>query len=272
MEEWEELLGQPPRDLNLLGLLNLAHLAAGAQLRGLQSEPYPSSGHESDRREEMLQDIQRAQTEAQQREDAMIDALARIASHVEGNDPYACENSLLDELSNTWKKLTARVRNQLLASEQMHRIHDFAAPGKIIDALATAFELQLQHSVMAGLFDFLKYRQLKSLVAPQEWKDVERREKPLWKPGERVDKYTLGTMRLILRHPQVEIGEFFTQYGLDRGAIVEATEAVYQHRNPAVHGHGFDIGTVGQIRKDWFSWKNRVGGIYSVFFRSGDRI
>ncbi len=275
MDEWEELLGKPPQDLNLLGVLYLAHLAAAAQLQELESEAPSGRERESsgqlDRIEERLRAIQGSQAEALQRQDAIIDELSRVVFQMESADRYASEQSVLAELSDTYGKLTPEVRSLLLASEQMYRTQGFAAPGKIVDGLATAFEVQLRHSVMAGLLDHLKDRRVKSLTVPQEWKDVERRDRPLWSYAEKADKFTLGTIILILRHPQSEIEEFFAKYGLDRAAIRGATEEVCRHRNPAVHGRGFDIGTADAIRKDWLTWNARVGGIYSVLFRSSEQ-
>jgi hypothetical protein len=75
-------------------------------------------------------------------------------------------------------------------------------------------------------------------------------------------------MRLILRHPHPAIGEFFVQFGLNLTDIQDATESVYDHRNPATHGQRFDIGTAEAIRADWFHWHHRPGGIFSVLFRT----
>jgi hypothetical protein len=74
-------------------------------------------------------------------------------------------------------------------------------------------------------------------------------------------------MRLILRHPDSTIEEFFAQFGPNRANIQAAIESVYIHRNPASHGGCFDIGTAEAIRADWFHWDKRPGGIFSVLFR-----
>jgi hypothetical protein len=272
LDEWEELLGKPPQDLHLEGILYLAHYAAVGQLGEVESAPSePAPGRESreqwDRMEMMLETIQRSQAEAFQGQEAIISVLERMVDNMEDTDRYACEQSLLDKLPHTWGKLTPGVRSLLLASEQMSRTPGFAAPGKIIDGLATAFECQLQHSVVSLLFAHLRDRRVKDLRPSPEWQDAEQRDKPLWRPTAKAEKCALGTMRLILRHPEPAIGEFFDQFGFDRVAIQDAIEEVYIHRNSAVHGSCFDIGTTEAIRTDWFSWEGRVGGVYSVFFR-----
>jgi hypothetical protein len=273
LQQWRDLLGNPPQDVNLMGVLYLANLAAVAQLGGFESPPnQPGLARESqeqlDRMEGILEKIQNSQLEALQRQDALIDELVRMADHMQSTDRYACEQSLLAELSNVWGKLEPEVRSCMLASEQMYRTPNFAAPAKLIDGLATAFERQLLHSVISLLFDHLRRRKEKDLRPMPEWQDAEHRDRPLWSPAARAEKCTLGAARLILRHPSLAVGEFFDQFGFDRAAIRGAIEAVCRHRNPAVHGSCFDIGTAGAIRADWLSWEGRVGGVYSVFFRA----
>jgi hypothetical protein len=176
--------------------------------------------------------------------------------------------TLTAELPGVYERLSETARNLFLASEQIYRTPGFATPGNIIHGLATAFELQLQHSVMAGLFDHLKYRKVETLRPLPGWKDAEQRDKPLWSPSAKADKCTLGAMRLLLRYPHSAIAEFFVQFGLDLADIQAAVESVYSHRNPAAHGDCFDIGTAEAIRGDWFHWNKRPGGIFSVLFRN----
>jgi len=174
---------------------------------------------------------------------------------------------LTAELPGVYEKLSEGARNLFLASEQIYRTPGFAAPGEIVHGLATAFELQLRHSVIVGLFDHLQYRKAEKLRPLAEWKDAEQ-NKPLWSPGAKADKCTLGTMRLILRLEHPAIQEFFAQFGLSLTDTRTAIEAVYSHRNPAAHGGSFDIGTAEAIRTDWFHWSRRPGGVFSVFFRN----
>ena len=273
LEEWEELLGQPPQDLNLDGILYLAHYAAVAELREVESasgEPVTvrEPQEQLDRMEAMLRAMQSSQAEALERQDAIIGQLERMVLYMKSTDRCACEDSLMAKLPGVYERLTEKARNLFLASEQIYRTPGFAAPGNIIHGLATAFELQLQHSVMAGLFDHLKYRRVETLRPLAEWKDAEQRDKPLWWTGAKADKCTLGTMKLILRHPHCAIEEFFTQFGLNLADIQAVIELVCSHRNPATHGDCFDIGTAEAIRADWFHWNKRPGGVFSVFFRN----
>jgi hypothetical protein len=277
MEDWAEILGEPPQDLNLLGILYLAHLAAVAQAEESEStRNEPAAARELRERlgrfEEMLRTIQSSQAEAKEREeerqDAIIAQLERMVSHMENADRHACEESLLAELPGVYEKFTPQVRRLILASEQICRTPGFAAPGSIVHALATAFELQLQHSVLSGVFERLKYRKAEKLKPLPEWTDAEHRDRPLWWPGARADACGLGAMRLILRHPHAAIGEFFDQFGLNRIDIQLALDTVYSYRNPAAHGDCFDIGTAEAIRADWFHWGGRPGGVFSVFFRN----
>jgi hypothetical protein len=273
LDEWAEVLGKPPQDLHLRGLLCLAYYAAVAQLGEIEpawSVPAPSreSQEQLDRMEGMLRAIQDSQAEALERQDAMIAQLERMVLYMKSTDRHACEESLRAELPNIYENLTAKARNLALASEQIYRTPGFAAPGTIVHGLATAFELQLQHSVISLLFDHLKYRKAENLRPLPEWDDAEQRGKPLWSPPQRADKCTLGTMKLILRHPHPAIEEFFAQFGLNRIDIQATIESVSNQRNPAAHGDCFDIGTAEAIRADWFHWNKRPGGIFSVFFRN----
>jgi hypothetical protein len=157
LEEWEELLGKPPQDLNLEGILYLAHYAAVGQLGEVEStSSEPAPGRESQQQQDVVEGMLRAllksQAEALERQDAIIGHLQGMGAYMKSADRHACEESLLTELPGVYEKLTPEVRSLLLASEQIYRTREFAAPGSIVHGLATAFELQLQHSVMAGLF------------------------------------------------------------------------------------------------------------------------
>lgn len=270
--QWRELLGDPPGDVNLMGLLYLANLAAVAQLGEFEISPTrPGFARESqdqlNRMEEMLKTLQGSQDEALQRQDAVVDELMRMAEHMEHTDRHTCEESVLSQLPAVWGKLTPEVRSLMLASEQMHRVPGFAAPGKFIDGFATAFECQLKHTIMSHLFAHLKSSNVRELRPLPEWRDAEERNRPLWGPKERADMCGLGAARLILRHTEPAVEEFFERFGFDRATIQRAVEAVYKHRNTAVHGGSFDPGIASAIRADWLSWEGRAGGVFSVFFR-----
>jgi hypothetical protein len=276
LKKWEELLGKPPQDLNLDGVLYLAHYAAVGQLGEVESTSgEPATGRESKHQPDAIKEVLRAildsRADARERADAIIGHVQGMEATMKSADRHACEESLLAELSGVYEKLTPQVRSLLLASEQIYRIPGFAAPGDIVHNLATAFERQLQHSVMAGLFHHLKDRNVRELKVPEDWISsgrAQKREKPLWQPSAKADKCVLGEMNLILRHPHPAIGEFFAQFGLNLSDVQGATESVYNHRNPAAHGGLFDIGTAEAIRADWFHWDNRPGGIFSVLFRN----
>jgi hypothetical protein len=276
LDEWEELLGKPPEDLHPYGILYLAYCAAIAQL----GEPEPGSkdlvqgagpSEQMDRMEGILRDMQRSQAEDRERQDAIIGQLERVVLNMKSTDRAACEESLLAELPGVYGKLAPGARNLCLASEQVYRTPGYAAPGDIVRGLATAFELQLRHTVMPGLFDYLEYRGVKNLKIPEEWIRSHRaqdRSQPLWRRGEKADKCELGTMDLILGHPEPFVAEFFVRHGFSLADIQEATDLVRKPRNAVSHGSCFDIGTAEAIRADWFHWKNRPGGIFSVFFRN----
>jgi hypothetical protein len=271
IDEWEEVLGQPSRDLNLLGILYLAHQAAVAEAGEFESSPNETTAARESREqwgrmEEMLRTIQCSQAEALERQDAIIGQMERMVLYMKSADRHTCEESLLAELPGVYEKLAPDARNLCLASEQVYRTPGFAAPGTIVHGLATAFELQLRHSVISGLFDHLKYRRVEKLL-PLADQDAEQ-NKPLWRPATKADKCTLGPMKLILQHTHPAIEEFFLRFGLDRTEIQRALGSVYDYRNSSAHGECFDIGTAEAIRANWFHWCERPGGIFSVFFRN----
>jgi hypothetical protein len=210
--------------------------------------------------------IRRLQQESTLRQDAIISQLERFAELMKSTDRASCEGELRARFNSVWGKLSERVRSLLLASEQKYRTSGYAAPAEIVAGIATAFELQLQHTILAGLFAHLKDRKVRSLQS-NGLPDAEDRERPLWRSADKAERCTLGTARLILQHPQPEIGEFFSQFGYDLKSVREAIESIYLHRNPTHHGVAYDIGTVDAIRHDWFSWKSRDGGVFSAFFR-----
>jgi hypothetical protein len=228
LEEWAELLGEPPQDLRLGWILYLAYCTAFQELR----EPVPRElvpGREPreqpDRMEGMLRSLQSSvervlqrQAEDRERQDAIIGHLERMVLNMKTTDRYACEESLLARLPGIYEKLAPEARNLCLASEQVYRIPGLAAPGQFVHGFATAFELQLRHSVISGLFEHLKKQGIKKLSPLAEWKGVDQ-NKPLWLTSTRADKCTLGTMELILQHTHSSIEEFFIQFGLDRTAI-----------------------------------------------------
>jgi hypothetical protein len=124
----------------------------------------------------------------------------------------------------------------------------------------------LQHSVIAPLFDYLKQAKTPNLKTLDEWKDIEKRHKPLWSHNDKAEKCGLGTAELILRHPQPQIGEFFRQFRLRCDDIREAIMEVLPRRNPVAHGGSLDIGTTEAIRIRWLRWGGRPGGIFAVLF------
>jgi len=87
LNEWEELLGKPPQDLHLEGILYLAYCGAVGQLAETES---PSSGaavrqesqEQIDRMEEMLRTIQSSQDQALEAQDAIIGQLERMVLYM----------------------------------------------------------------------------------------------------------------------------------------------------------------------------------------------
>lgn len=210
--------------------------------------------------------IRRLHQESTFRQDAIISQLERFAELMKSTDRASCEAELRATFHSVWGKLSERVRSLLLASEQKYRTSGYAAPAEIVAGIATAFELQLQQTILAGLFAHLKDRRVRNLQA-HELPEAEDRERPLWRSSDKAEKCTLGTARLVLQHPQPEIAEFFSHFGYNLESVREAIESIYLHRNPTHHGASYDIGTVDAIRSDWFSWKSRAGGVFSVFSR-----
>ena len=177
LDEREELLGKPPQDLHLEGILHLAHCAAVTQLGGVESTlGEPAARWEwqdqfdrmEKRMEEMARAVRTSQAGALEAQEAIIGHLERMVHFMKSTDRHACEESLMAKLPGVYEKLTPKARDLFLASEQIYRTPGFAAPGEIVHGLATAFELQLQHSVIAGLFYHLKYRKVEKLRIPEE--------------------------------------------------------------------------------------------------------
>jgi hypothetical protein len=175
-------------------------------------------------------DIKTLHEESMQRQDALISQMERFVELMKSTDRASCEQELRARFHSVWGKLSERVRSLLLASEQKYRIYGYAAPAEIVAGLATAFELQLQHTILTSLFAHLKDRKVKSLRPPDDWPDIEDRQRPLWSSTDKAEKCTLGTARLILRHPLAEIAEFFKQFGYDLESVRRAIESVYPHQ------------------------------------------
>jgi hypothetical protein len=269
IEEWEEVLGEPPKDLNPLGILYLAHVAAIAQVEAVEAGPdepgaVPAARERPNRSEEMLRTIMSAHSESQERQDALIAQVQRVVERLTSSDVYTCEAVLSEELAGVYSRLKPEVRSQLLAAEQIYRTQGFAAPGMIVHAIATAFEIQMRQSVLRELFAFLKFKGIRKL--PPESTDADRR--PVWTLDMKADNYALGEMVWVLRHTHPAICEFFGLKGLDLPALLKALEEVRTRRNVPAHGGPVDIGTTAAIRADWFHWDGRAGGIFAVLFRN----
>ncbi len=104
LDEWEELLGKPPQDLHLEGILYLAHCAAVSQLAEVESastEPalFWESREQFDRIEGMLRAIQNSQAEALEQQEAIIGQLERMVLYMKSTDRHACEESLMFRVS-----------------------------------------------------------------------------------------------------------------------------------------------------------------------------
>jgi hypothetical protein len=271
MEEWEEVLGEPPKDLNLLGILYLAHVAAVAEVEEFEAGPnepgaVQAARDRSNRKEEMFHAIMNAHNESREREDVLIAQVERVVERMTSSDLYTCEAALEEELADVYSRLKPEARSQLLAAEQIYRTQGFAAPGMIVHAIATAFEIQMRQSVLPELFAYLKFKNVRKLPPLPEWKDADRRT--VWETGMKADNYTLGEMLWVLRHTHPAICEFFALAGLDRLGVLKALEEVRARRNVPAHGRPLDPGTTKAIRADWFHWGSRPGGIFAVFFRN----
>lgn len=272
MEEWEEVLGEPPKDLNLLGILYLARVAAIAEVEAFEAgsdEPgaVQAAQDRSNRKEETFRAIMSAHSESREREDALIAQMERVVAGMTSSDRYCCEAALLEELGGVYSRLKPEGRSQLLAAEQIYRTQGFAAPGMTVHAIATAFEIQMRQSLLPELFAYLKFKGVRKLPPLPEWTGADRRSP--WEIGMKADHYALGKMLWVLRHTHPAIGEFFALCGLDRPGVLEALEEVGARRNVPAHGRPVDIGTTTTIRGDWFHWGGRPGGIFSVLFRNG---
>jgi hypothetical protein len=159
LEEWDEVLGQPPADVILLGILYLAQQAAVAEMREMEIRPDERASSQVAREhlvrmeETLLRAIQESQAVSQERQDAIISQLERMVLHMTSTDRFTCESALLAELPGVYEKLAPEAQSLLLGAEQIYRTAGFAAPGTMVSQLAAVFERQLQREFPASMRD-----------------------------------------------------------------------------------------------------------------------
>ena len=280
LDEWVEVLGPPPENLNLLGTLYISYQAAlahrGPAVPAVALRDKADSAV-SDQFEELKASLESrfdsmasSLEDIRFRQEAAIFSLERMVAYMSSTDRFACEESLIRQLGDVYGKLKPEARCHLVAAEQIYRVPSIAAPGVALSAFSAAFEVEMRMSLMTGLFEYLKYKKTGTLHTPIDWPDSDR-TRPIYKFGMKAESLTFGEMERLLRHPEAAIAEYVGMVGLDCGEIRSAVLAVSAHRNPAVHVKRlFDVGTAEAIRNDWLQWHGRRGGIFGVLFRTSD--
>jgi hypothetical protein len=268
-DDWEEIFGKPPDDLNPAGVLYLAEQAAFGEFPRADRSSFfgipPAIKEQLDRIESGVSTSRNEQAEF---EAATINLMQRMAAQMVNNDPFACEESILNEIpGHVYGKLDPQARCLLLAAEQYYRMQDPMAPGQIIANLACAFEVQVRTAILPGLFEYLKDKQVQRVpkLTPPRNKCGTEPLRPLWKRNSKPDEFALGDIGLLLQVSEPVVDEFLAMLHLDAGEICRAIEVIRDHRNAAVHGkRQYDPGTTAAMRKDWLHWGSRPGGIYGL--------
>jgi hypothetical protein len=263
--EWEEIPGQAPCDLNLSALLRLAEQAAKAQMQEL--EPVIWRGHAAPAEplergngiEQVLREIQ----DIKANQDAQIDRLERIGAYMKSSDKHTCEAELAELFPSIWRLLRHEVRCQLIGAEQTRRTPGgHATPQMVVHGVATAFELQLKHTVLETLLAHLKREDVREIPTGADHRHA------VFMKHWKADRYNLGCIRLLLESAHPAILQCFDRYHWDRDDILAALDAVTEPRNAATHGQGMSPSAADEIRSDWLHWRGRSGGLFSVLFRS----
>lgn len=259
IDEWEEILGVRPTEFNPGAVLFLAEETARALMQDIE----PSANVESVASEqlEQLRHLEQLIRETNSKQDVEINSIDRIVALMKSADKYSCETELKEVLPGFWGRLARPVRRQLIGAEQIRRMPGgHVTPEKVLHGIATAFELQLKHTVLETLLTHLRSVGIKDI--PEGASDRDLVFRWYWK----ADKYTLGSVKRLFASAHPAIKDCFERYHWDRNAILEAVETVAEHRNPAAHGREMDSYTVDAIREDWFNWRGRQGGLFSVLF------
>jgi hypothetical protein len=119
--------------------------------------------------------------------------------------------------------------------------------------------------VIAPLFEYLQSKYIDKLTAPADWRETNQNSLVFsckWK----VDRFTLGHADRLLRHPERAIDDCFGRLRLNRAEIYDVLRRIKDQRNPAAHGGSIAPGEAEGLRRDWFHWRGRPGGIFSVLF------
>lgn len=267
LEDWEEILGKPPQDLNPLGLLYLVGQAANAQAQEPATDfaLLRSIKDQLDHIESQTRSHQDSLDAIRAQQEAEINHLERMVAYLSSTDRHACEQALLTDLPGVYGNLVPQARSLFLTAEQLYRTRDIAAPAVIVHALAAAFEVQLRQGVLPGLFEHLGSRNVKRLMPQADWRDTEQR--PVYSHGRsNPEKFTLGEMERLFRLSEPAIHEYCGLHRLSHDDVHKAVEAVQNPRNAAAHGRSIDIGTAVAIRCDWLNWGGKRGGIFAVLF------
>jgi len=200
-----------------------------------------------------------------ERQNVLISRFEQVVQFLAATDTYSCEQCLIEELGPVYGCLEEKARRYLLASEQVFRTRDFAAPSFIVIGIATAFERQVSLCLLSGLFAHLRRHGLHRLMPQPDWSDTDR-TRPLFTESSKPEKFALGEIERLLRHPDPRIGGFFNERGLNIEFVRAALSDIVGPRNKAAHGRPIPFEEASETRNQWFTWRDLPGGVFAVLF------
>lgn len=211
VDDWLELLGDPPDNMNLNTVFYLAHAAARENAMQISASPIETLSNS--RIEQFWETLKRIQTKVEANQESLEDLrvatnaeiaqLERIVAYMSSTDRVSCESSLKEGFEDVWHQLCNEARSHLIAVEQIYRVFGLASHGLAVHGLAAAFEVQIRQQLMPSLFEHLRSLGIKRLYPPPEWKIP--LQKPLYDGSAKPEKLTLGEIQMLLRHPDTAI-------------------------------------------------------------------
>jgi hypothetical protein len=251
-DDWEEILGKPPEDFNPSNVLALAFQAALGLVNGqLGATESPNAAWLAERLGRMEATLNRTAENTDEilsRHDAIISTLERMVEHMPSTDRLACEEELMDNIGDVYRRLAPEVRCRLLAATQLRRMRALAEPSLLVVAVASAFESQARSAVFSPLFAHLESRSINTLSRY------------------RAAHLTLGQMETLLRDKEPAIDEFCALARLRKDQILGAVGMLKDPRNDAAHGKSIAASVADEYIAAWLGYDNRKGGIFNPLF------
>jgi hypothetical protein len=249
-DDWEEMLGDPPKSLIPSNLLSMAYTAARMEMSGGQ-EKFEADLTEVSRSLRDLGDRLESNSALQL---PIIDLLERVLRCVDRASRQKGEDSVVTHLGPTYAKLHPQAQESVVAAEQIFLANDFGSRDLVVFCLARAFELQVKKVLLRKLVSHLRDANIR------DYPDTSMKLR-LLENGREPKNLTLGGIQKNLSVDHPELFRFCQAHGISVERLRASFASVLELRNCATHEPDFSSWRIREIHDEWLGVSTGDGGI-----------